>query len=170
MAAGTVLFRGFRHSDAVRITQRIPPTSGCRVPSENAIIRCNMWALIPMGRDVVFYITVGNLQSDSGDFVTSVTVEQPAGYNPADPAPSSQTPSSQTPSSASPSSSKASGSEASSAPSSSGESSSSEDFSSEDSSLTVGGLVEFDESGNGGLILPPKRRKPAAAAAPSSGG
>ena len=118
-----------------------------QVPSENAIIRCNMY-VIPMGRDVVFYITVGNLQSGSGDFVTSVTVEQPAATTPQTQPPSSQTPSSQTPSSASPSSSKASGSEASSAPSSSGESSSSEDFSSEDSSLTVGGLVEFDESGN----------------------
>ena len=47
------------------------------VPSENAIIRCNMY-VIPMGRDVIFYITVGNLQSGSGDFVTSVKVEQPA--------------------------------------------------------------------------------------------
>ena len=44
------------------------------VPSENAIIRCNMY-VIPMGRDVIFYITVGNLQSGSGDFVTSVKVE-----------------------------------------------------------------------------------------------
>ena len=43
-----------------------------QVPSENAIIRCNMY-VIPMGRDVIFYITVGNLQSGSGDFVTSIT-------------------------------------------------------------------------------------------------
>ncbi len=35
-----------------------------QVPSENAIIRCNMY-VIPMGRDVI-YITVGNLQSGSG--------------------------------------------------------------------------------------------------------
>lgn len=35
-----------------------------QVPSENAIIRCNMY-VIPMGRDVIFYITVGNLQSGS---------------------------------------------------------------------------------------------------------
>lgn len=48
-----------------------------QVPSENAIIRCNMY-VTPMGRDVIFYITVGNLQSGSGDFVTSVKVEQPA--------------------------------------------------------------------------------------------
>ena len=47
-----------------------------QVPSENAIIRCNMY-VIPMGRDVTFYITVGNLQSGSGDFVTSVKVEEP---------------------------------------------------------------------------------------------
>lgn len=48
-----------------------------RVNSENSIIRCNMY-VTPMGRDVIFYITVGNLQSGSGDFVTSVKVEQPA--------------------------------------------------------------------------------------------
>ena len=48
-----------------------------QVPSENAIIRCNMY-VIPMGRDVIFYITVGDLKSGSGDFVTSVTVEEPA--------------------------------------------------------------------------------------------
>ncbi len=119
-----------------------------QVPSENAIIRCSMY-VIPMGRDVVFYITVGNLQSGSGDFVTSVTVEQPAASTPQTQPPSSQTPSSQTPSSTtSSSSSEASSSEVSSEPSSSSEASSSEDSSSEGSSSTVGGLVEFDESGN----------------------
>lgn len=97
-----------------------------QVPSENAIIRCNMY-VIPMGRDVIFYITVGNLQSGSGDFVTSVKVEEPE-----------QTPSSsQAPSSAAPSSSEASSSNASSA-----------DSSSEDSSSEALGLEEFDASGN----------------------
>lgn len=47
-----------------------------RVNRENSIIRCNMY-VIPMGREVIFYITVGNLQSGSGDFVTSITVQEP---------------------------------------------------------------------------------------------
>ena len=45
-----------------------------RVNSENSIIRCNMY-VIPMGREVIFYITVGGLSSGSGDFVTSITVQ-----------------------------------------------------------------------------------------------
>lgn len=47
-----------------------------KVNSENSIIRCNMY-VIAMGRDVIFYITVSNLQSGSDDFITSVKVEQP---------------------------------------------------------------------------------------------
>lgn len=47
-----------------------------RVNSENSVIRCNMY-VIPMGREVFFYITVGGLSGGSGDFVTSITVEQP---------------------------------------------------------------------------------------------
>ena len=125
-----------------------------QVPSENAIIRCNMY-VIPMGRDVIFYITVGNLQSGSGDFVTSITVqepepepEQPAVTTPQTQTPSSQTPSeqapssSQTPSSAAPSSSETSGSE------DPGSDASSEDSSGEDSSSEALGLEEFDASGN----------------------
>lgn len=46
-----------------------------KVPSENAIIRCNMY-VTAMGRDVIFYITVSNFKSGSGDFITSVTTEQ----------------------------------------------------------------------------------------------
>lgn len=46
-----------------------------KVPSENAIIRCTMY-VEPMGRDVVFYITVSKLKPGSGDFVTSVKVEK----------------------------------------------------------------------------------------------
>lgn len=125
-----------------------------RVNSENSIIRCNMY-VIPMGREVIFYITVGNLQSGSGDFVTSITVqepepepEQPAVTTPQTQAPSSQTPSeqapssSQTPSSAVPSSSETSSSE------DPGSDASSEDSSGEDSSTEALGLEEFDASGN----------------------
>lgn len=98
-----------------------------QVPDENAIIRCNMY-VIPMGRDVIFYITVGDLKSGSGDFVTSITVQEPS--------------SSQTPNSAAPSSSETSGSE------DPGSDASSEDSSGEDSSSEALGLEEFDASGN----------------------
>jgi hypothetical protein len=47
-----------------------------KVNSENSVIRCNMY-VIAMGRDVIFYITVSDLQAGSGDFITSVKVEQP---------------------------------------------------------------------------------------------
>ena len=75
-----------------------------RVNSENSIIRCNMY-VIPMGREVIFYITVGNLQSGSGDFVTSITVQEPEPEpeQPAVTTPQTQTPSSQTPSEQAPS-------------------------------------------------------------------
>lgn len=63
-----------------------------RVNRENSIIRCNMY-VIPMGREVIFYITVGNLQSGSGDFVTSITVQEPE----PEPEPSAQ-PTEETPS------------------------------------------------------------------------
>lgn len=131
-----------------------------RVNSENSIIRCNMY-VIPMGREVIFYITVGNLKSGSGDFITSITVEepepvvepepepeQPAITTPQTQAPSSQTPSeqapssSQTPSSAVPSSSETSSSE------DPGSDASSEGSSGEDSSSEALGLEEFDASGN----------------------
>ena len=131
-----------------------------RVNSENSIIRCNMY-VIPMGREVIFYITVGGLSAGSGDFVTSITVEepdpvvepepepeQPAVTTPQTQTPSSQTPSeqapssSQTPSSAAPSSSETSGSE------DPGSDASSEDSSGEDSSTEALGLEEFDASGN----------------------
>lgn len=48
-----------------------------RVNSENSVIRCSMY-VTAMGRDVIFFITLSNLQPGSADFVTSVTVEQPA--------------------------------------------------------------------------------------------
>ena len=114
-----------------------------QVPSENAIIRCNM-CVIPMGRDVIFYITVGNLQSGSGDFVTSVKVEKPAQEPDPEPeqpttsTPAAQTPATGTPDSQTPSS-EASASEA---PSSTPETSSSAagSTSSAEEEDTVGGL------------------------------
>lgn len=48
-----------------------------KVNSENSVIRCNMF-VIAMGREVIFYITVSNLQTGSGDFITSVKVETPS--------------------------------------------------------------------------------------------
>ena len=116
-----------------------------QVPSENAIIRCNMY-VIPMGRDVIFYITVGNLQSGSGDFVTSVKVEEPE--QPAVTTPQTQTPSSQTSSEQTPSSSQAPSSADPSSSEASSSNASSADSSSEDSSSEALGLEEFDASGN----------------------
>lgn len=46
-----------------------------KVPSENAVIRCNMY-VVPMGREVIFYITVSDLYSGSDDFITSIKVEE----------------------------------------------------------------------------------------------
>lgn len=47
-----------------------------KVNSENSVIRVSMY-VVPMGRNVVFYITVSNLQEGSGDFITSVKVVEP---------------------------------------------------------------------------------------------
>lgn len=44
-----------------------------KVASENSVIRCSMY-VVPMGRDVIFFITVSNLNLGSGDFVTSISV------------------------------------------------------------------------------------------------
>lgn len=44
-----------------------------KVASENSVIRCSMY-VVPMGRDVIFFITVSNPNSGSGDFVTSISV------------------------------------------------------------------------------------------------
>lgn len=120
-----------------------------RVNSENSIIRCNMY-VIPMGRDVIFYITVGNLQSGSGDFVTSITVQEPESEpeQPAVTTPQTQTPSSQTSSEQTPSSSQAPSSAAPSSSEASSSNASSADSSSEDSSSEALGLEEFDASGN----------------------
>lgn len=65
-----------------------------QVPNENSVIRCNMY-VTAMGREVIFYITVANLQSGSDDFVTSVTVESnpsPASDNGASSQPAAEVP------------------------------------------------------------------------------
>ncbi|MBS6471333.1 MAG: NEAT domain-containing protein [[Eubacterium] siraeum] len=48
-----------------------------KVLSEKSIIKCSMY-VVPMGRQVKFFITVSDLTSGSGDFITSVTVDKPA--------------------------------------------------------------------------------------------
>lgn len=62
-----------------------------KVNSENSVIRCNMY-VIAMGREVVFYITVSNLQEGSGDFITSVKVVEPEPDNTTPPATSTTEP------------------------------------------------------------------------------
>lgn len=61
-----------------------------KVNSENSIIRCNMY-VTAMGREVIFYITASNLQSGSGDFITSVKVETPESPEPGQTQPAAQT-------------------------------------------------------------------------------
>ena len=131
-----------------------------RVGSENSIIRCNMY-VIPMGREVIFYITVGNLQSGSGDFVTSITVQEPEPEpeQPAVTTPQTQAPSTETPSEQAPSAEEPSAQPTEETPPSTEEAvteepvtedpdseTSSDDEEEEESSAL--GLAEFDESGN----------------------
>ena len=120
-----------------------------QVPDENTIIRCNMY-VIPMGRDVIFYITVGDLKSGSGDFIASVKVEQPTQEPEPEQSDTSesavQTPDSSTSdsqmSSSVPPASEASSSTPETSSGDTGSASSDED---EDA---VMGLEEFDASGN----------------------
>ena len=113
-----------------------------KVNSENSIIRCNMY-VVPMGREVIFYITVGNLKSGSGDFITSITVEEP------EPTPKPTPEPTQTPSSSSQSTeSENSAQNSSETPDSSAESSEDPESSESEESSEPSGLVEFDESGN----------------------
>lgn len=136
-----------------------------RVNSENSIIRCNMY-VIPMGREVIFYITVGGLSAGSGDFVTSITVEEPESVVEPEPEPEQpaattpQTPSNQTPSTQTPSfTAEPSAQPTEETPPSTEEAvteepvtedpdseTSSDDEEEEESSAL--GLAEFDESGN----------------------
>ena len=133
-----------------------------RVNSENSIIRCNMY-VIPMGREVIFYITVGGLSAGSGDFVTSITVEEPEPVVEPEPeqpeTTTPQTSSSQTPSTQTPSAEEPSAQPTEETPSSTEEpvteepvtedpdsETSSDDEEEEESSAL--GLAEFDESGN----------------------
>ena len=46
-----------------------------KVSSENSVIRCSMF-VVPMGRSVIFYITVSNLTPGSDDFIVSVKAEE----------------------------------------------------------------------------------------------
>lgn len=113
-----------------------------KVNSETSIIRCNMY-VVPMGREVIFYITVGNLKSGSGDFITSITVEEP------EPTPKPTPEPTQTPSSSSQSTeSENSAQNSSETPDSSAESSEDPESSESEESSEPSGLVEFDESGN----------------------
>ncbi len=111
-----------------------------QVPSENTIIRCTMY-VEPMGRNVVWYITLSNLQAGSRDFITSITVNNtPAQQEetvPAQPQEPVQEPAA------------SSASETTSAETVSSETASSE-ISSEVSSDTssVLGIQEFDAAGN----------------------
>ncbi|MDR3271322.1 MAG: hypothetical protein LBT32_07455 [Peptococcaceae bacterium] len=57
------------------------------IPAESAIVRASVF-VVPMGRDVIFYMDFSDLQAGSGDFVTSIKVA--AAANP--PAPASSTP------------------------------------------------------------------------------
>ena len=46
-----------------------------KVNSENSVIQCAMF-VVPMGRSVIFYITVSNLTPGSDDFIASVKAEE----------------------------------------------------------------------------------------------
>ena len=136
-----------------------------RVNSENSIIRCNMY-VIPMGREVIFYITVGGLSAGSGDFVTSITVEEPEPVVEPEPEPEQpetttpQTPSNQTPSTQTPSAEEPSAQPTEETPSSTEEpvteepvteepdSETSSDNEEDEESSEALGLEEFDASGN----------------------
>lgn len=48
------------------------------VRNTDSVIRCTMY-VTAMGRDVVFYITVGNLKAGHGDFITSIKTDSNAG-------------------------------------------------------------------------------------------
>lgn len=63
-------------------------TSDFRFPidSENSIVRSTFY-VVPMGRDVIFYIGFSNLTEGSGDFVTSVEVLPPTEEEPVTEAP-----------------------------------------------------------------------------------
>ena len=136
-----------------------------RVNSENSVIRCNMY-VIPMGREVIFYITVGGLSAGSGDFVTSITVEEPEPVVEPEPEPEQpetttpQTPSSQTPSTQTPSAEEPSTQPTEETPSGTEEpvteepvtedpdSETSSDNEEDEESSEALGLEEFDASGN----------------------
>ena len=141
-----------------------------KVPSEKSIIKCSMY-VVPMGRQVKFFITVSDLTSGSGDFITSVTVsttkkpdmtKAPAAASPETPAPATEAPKTDAPvtsslettavTTVSDTTSKAPQSEPESVLESSiTESTStsvSSDVSSPDTTSKVLGIQEFDENGS----------------------
>lgn len=67
-------------------------TSDFRFPidSENSIVRSTFY-VVPMGRDVIFYIGFSNLTEGSGDFVTSVEVLPPTEEEPVTESPTEAT-------------------------------------------------------------------------------
>ncbi len=68
-------------------------TADYRIPvnSESSLIRCNI-SVSAMGRDVVFFVTLSNLEPGSEDFITSVTVTEPEPEAPTQPEPTPETP------------------------------------------------------------------------------
>lgn len=110
-----------------------------KVNSEKSVIRCEMY-VVPMGRSVIFYITVSGLQAGSGDFITSIKVEKPS----SDPTPTETSNSSsqeQTTTTPEPSES-----EVTTAADPSQQTQTTTSAKSENNSSL--GLMEFDESGN----------------------
>lgn len=113
-----------------------------RVNSEYSVIRCSMY-VVPMGRQVIFYITVSNLQSGSGDFITSITVNPNSQTTPAPAASSS--PSSSPGTSEKPTTTANPKASATPAPSASAAVESDSPEATDDAN---GGLEEFDAEGN----------------------
>lgn len=141
-------FIGFRYSHAGGFHQqyhRLPDAGTQRKRHHPLQYVCDPHGT---GRDLLHH--GWNLQSGSGDFVTSITVQEPEPEpeQPAVTTPQTQTPSSQTSSEQTPSSSQAPSSAAPSSSEASSSNASSADSSSEDSSSEALGLEEFDASGN----------------------
>lgn len=128
-----------------------------KVNSENSVIRVSMY-VVPMGRNVVFYITVSNLQQGSGDFITSVKVVEPE----PDPKPDTSTTVPDTSATTEPDTSKPTTEtttpEETTTPSTSGSEDTTGPTETEDKTM-AGGLQEYDKDGN--LVKDDKVEEPA---------
>lgn len=62
-----------------------------RVNSENSVIRCSL-NVAAMGRDVIYFVTLSNLQPGSGDFITSIEAVPPETEAPTQPKPTEPKP------------------------------------------------------------------------------